>query len=148
MNSVDLIKGKVAKIVDSREMVINVGQHSGVTIDMRFNILSPKRQDIKDPDSQEIIGSIERVKIRVKVTKVHDQISIARTYRKRKVNVGGVGTLPSIDSWRDIIDPPKWIDQTEIIKTRESTLEQIKEQEDYVKIGDLVVQVLGDDDDM
>ena len=146
MSASNLIKGKVAKIVDNQEVVINVGLNDGVRVGMRFDIISPKLEDIADPDSCEIIGSIKRAKNRVKVAQVHDKISIARTYRKKRVNVGGTGTLPTIELWKGLIDPPKWTDQPEMIKTRESTLQE--QAESYVKTGDPIVQVEGDDKDM
>src|SRR5438034_4073982 len=49
------IRGKVARILNARELVINVGLAEGVAIGMYFDVLDPKGEDIKDPDSGEVL---------------------------------------------------------------------------------------------
>src|SRR2546425_9679519 len=85
------IRGKVARILNSRELAINVGATDGVKVGMYFDVLDPKGEDIKDPDSGEVLGSLERPKVRVKVAKVQDHLSVASTYKTFEVNVGGRG---------------------------------------------------------
>ena len=46
------IRGKVARILNSREMVINVGSDSGVAVGMRFEVMDAKGEDILDPDME------------------------------------------------------------------------------------------------
>ena len=38
------IRGKVARILNSREMVINVGSDSGVAVGMRFEVMDAKER--------------------------------------------------------------------------------------------------------
>ena len=45
----DPIRGKVARILNSRDMVINVGSRSGVAVGMRFDVMDAKGEDIRDP---------------------------------------------------------------------------------------------------
>ena len=121
---IEPIRGKVARILNSREVAINRGANHGVEVDMVFNILSTSGSDIKDPDTGEVLGSYERTKVKVKVREVQERISIASTYIKYKTNVGGVGTLG----------------------TEEAMLGELSEEESFVKTGDPVVQVTETDD--
>ena len=144
------IRGRVARILNTRELVINLGSDSGVTPGMYFDVMDPKGTDIEDPDTGDILGSIERSKVRVKVSRVETRLSIAYTYKGKRVNVGGQGGFISGDLSR-ILTPPKWVTKYETLKTQEKTWEDLDEEESYVKIGDPVVQVIdvvGDDTDV
>ena len=143
------IRGKVAQILNTRELAINMGSEDGVTLDMYFDVMNPKGTDIEDPDTGEILGSIERSKVRVKISRVETRLSIASTYKSRKINIGGQGGGHSIGSnlLSQFLAPPKWVTKYETLKTQEKTWEDLDEKESYVKIGDPVVQVIGAVDD-
>jgi hypothetical protein len=135
------IRGKVARLLNSRELAINVGSVDGVVVGMYFEVLDPKGDDIRDPDSGKILGSIDRPKVRIRVVKVQDRLSVASTYKERQINVGGRG--PSIGiGLSDLFMPPKYITKYETLKTDEKTWEDLDEQESYIKTGDPVVQVI------
>ena len=68
-----------------------MGSADGVEVGMYFDVLDPKGEDVKDPDSGEVLGSLDRPKVRVKVTKVQERLSVASTYKTYEVNVGGSG---------------------------------------------------------
>jgi hypothetical protein len=85
------IDGKVAAILNDRELVINKGKNSGVKAGMIFGIL--EEREIEDPDTKEELGSVEIVKIRVKVVDVKPKMSICRTYETYNFNLGGSGQL-------------------------------------------------------
>ena len=87
----DLIRGKVARILNSREIAINVGSDDGVSTGMYFDVMDRNHEDIKDPDTQEVLGSIQRPKIRVRTTVVQEKLSVASTYKTKQVNVGWSG---------------------------------------------------------
>jgi len=141
MNNMDmLIRGKVARILTSRQLVINVGSENGVEIGMKFDVLDPKGDDIKDPDTGEILGSVNRPKVRVEIIEVQNRLSVAQTYKKRTVNIGGSGGFIG-STISDMLKPPKYIETYETLKTTEQTWENISESESYVKTGDPVVQV-------
>ncbi len=133
------IRGKVARILTSRDVVINVGSSSGVVVGMRFEVKDTKGQDVRDPDTGELLGSIERPKVRVEVSKVQERLSVASTYKKFSVNVGGAGVGSSLSH---IFMPPKWVTKYETLKTGEKTWEDLDEEDSYVKTGDPVVQIL------
>ena len=136
------IRGKVAQILNSREMVINVGTDSGVTLGMHFEVLDAKGEDIRDPDTGELLGSVERPKVRVAVSKVQERLSVASTYKKETVNVGGMGLGKISSPFSQIFMPAEIETRYETLKTEEKTWEDLDEEDSYVKIGDPVVQVL------
>lgn len=137
-----LIRGKVARILNSREVAINRGSKDGVREGMYFDILDPVSEDIEDPDTGEVLGSISRPKVRVKVTRVEDKLCVASTYKSRKVNIGGTGRGFGFDTgFAKALMPPEWVVKHETLKTKETTWESLDEKESYVKTGDPVVQV-------
>ena len=73
------IEGKIAKILNTRELILNRGSDDGVTVDMQFVVLEP-RMDIIDPETNEPLGELEREKIRVRVFETHPKFSLARTF--------------------------------------------------------------------
>ena len=82
------IRCKVAAIVSDRELVINAGSVQGVEPGMVFDVKGSL--DVVDPDSEELLETIEVTKVSVKVSRVTDKVAVARTFK----NVGpGVGPL-------------------------------------------------------
>ncbi len=79
MTTARAIKGKVAKIMNERELALNRGADAGVQEGMRFQVLQPEVV-IEDPDTKEQLGILQREKIKVKVVEVHPKYSIAQTY--------------------------------------------------------------------
>ena len=132
------IRGRVARVLNSREIAINKGSTDGIQIGMIFKILSPKGSEIKDPETGEMLGSVELVKTSVKVTDVQERISVASTYRSHRINVGGRGLLFS-----SLFEPPKWEIHYETLKIDEANIEELDEEDAIVHTGDPVVQDLG-----
>ena len=141
----DLIRGKVARILNSREIAINVGSDDGVSPGMYFDVMDQNSEDVRDPDTQEVLGSIRRPKIRVKITMVQKKLSLASTYKTRRVNVGGLGI--EFTGLSRVLMPPKWVTKHETLKTEEKTWENLEEEKSYVKTGDPVVQVIETEDE-
>jgi len=141
-----LLRGKVARILDSRNLVINIGSQQGVKIGMYFDVMDPKGDDIRDPDTNEILGSVERPKVRVRITDVQDKLSVASTYKKTTINIGGKGTAISF-GFAEYLMPPKWVTKYETLKTDETTWEDLNEEESRVKSGDPVSQVTTEADE-
>ena len=77
--SIEPLEGKVAQILNDRELVINRGSNDGVEFGMKFKIV--ESLTILDPDTSEELGSIERENIRVKVIDVQPAFAIAQTYQ-------------------------------------------------------------------
>lgn len=128
----DRIEGKVAQLIDTQSLVINRGSEHGVGVGMRFAVLNPRGAEIKDPDTNEVIGSVELEKVIVKVVRVETRLAVARTFRTFRT--GGMW-LPSISGTR-----------RETLRTDQTTYrEELDPKDSYVKVGDPVVQVLGDE---
>ena len=131
------IRGKVARVLNSREVAINKGSDDGVKIGMIFKILSTKGSEIKDPDTGEPLGSVDLVKTSVKVTVVQERITVASTYRSHRVNVGGRGLALA-----GLFEPPKWETRVETLRIDEAAIEDLDEEDAIVHTGDPVVQDL------
>jgi len=135
------ITGKVAMILNTRELAINIGKKDGVKVDMIFKILSPKSISIKDPDTKKIIGSIKREKTRVKAIEVNDDYTICRTYRTKTIE--GINAMVSMFSY---LSGSRTI--TESLKAEDSERPTpLTEEESYVKIGDIVESIYDVDAD-
>lgn len=139
------IRGRVARVLNSREIAINRGEEHGVTEGMRFAVLSDAGENIEDPESGEILGSVYRAKIEVKIVTVKARLSIGRTFKVNRRNVGGQG-IGAMALGR-AFEPPKWVEEHETLKTEETTWEDIDESESFVHTGDPVEQVLENADD-
>jgi hypothetical protein len=126
-----LVSGKVARILNSQELVINRGRVDGVRVGMVFAVLDPKAEDVKDPDTGEVLGSVNRPKTYVKVVDVEERLAVAQTFRK----FGGGGAL-GLTGVAALFGPREPV--LESLKTTESTWEDLDESESYVKTGDPV----------
>jgi hypothetical protein len=137
--STTLIKGKVASVINIRDIALNIGEAQGVKEGMVFAVLSPKGERIVDPDTRETIGSFPIEKVRVKVYRVGERASLARTFKVQKRPL----VRPSYPDFSSIFDPrlPSEAPQTLKVEDR-PYLEEIDEAESYVKVGDPVVQVV------
>ena len=141
------IRGKVARVLNTREIAINVGTEHGVTVGMYFDVMDAEASDIIDPDTKEVLGSIERPKIRMKITYIQEKLSVASTYKSKCVNVGGTGpkysaVLEDALSLTSLsLTPPRWVKKYETLEKTEETPTSFDEKDSKVKTGDLVVQV-------
>ena len=136
------IRGKVARVLNEREIAINRGTANGVTIGMYFDVMDVHNENIIDPDTDEVLGPIERSKVRVEVTHVQEKLSVAKTYRGKQVNIGGSGGLGSLGPFARALMPSEWITKYETLKKTGETVSELDEENSYVNIGDLVVQVI------
>lgn len=144
----EVIRGKVARVLNSRELVINRGRVNGVKNGMRFAILESSGGVIEDPDTGEELGTVQRPKIQVEVSQVGERASIARTYRSRTVNVGGSGYTMGGDIAR-LFSPPRYEQRPETLKASDAEWEPLSEWQSIVKVGDPVIQInVGDEDEI
>lgn len=70
-----MIEGKVAKIIDDTDIVVNVGEEDGVERDMEF-IVYEIGDVIEDPDTGEALGNVEHVKARVEPKHIQEEITV------------------------------------------------------------------------
>jgi hypothetical protein len=76
------IEGKVAKILDDRTLILNVGHAHGVAQGMVFCIYAPV-EEVKDPDTGEPLGAWEAVKGYVQATHPQERLTVCRSYVPR-----------------------------------------------------------------
>jgi hypothetical protein len=134
-----MIRGQVARVLTTRELVINRGNADGVGVGMRFAVLDPKADNIRDPETGEVLGSVSRPKVNVEVTRVEKRLSLAATYRTRRVNVGGQGA--GISALGKLFEPPEYVDEFDTFKASDQSWQELDESESFVKVGDPVVQL-------
>ncbi|MBC9719517.1 hypothetical protein H9Y04_44165 [Streptomyces sp. TRM66268-LWL] len=80
--------GRIIKIVNEREVLINLGAADGVRKGMVFSVRSPEPDDVHDPETGELLGTFSPPKTYVKVTEVHDRFCVAATYRDQHSAAG------------------------------------------------------------
>ena len=124
------IEGKVAKILNSREVVINKGASDGVRIGMKFNI-QEHGINIIDPDSKEQLGCLTRSKITVEAVDVKPRFSIARTFEPYQEMIDLVSNSPYVE--------PRYV--TRVKKIQDSAGDDSREGFVSVSVGDAVIQL-------
>jgi hypothetical protein len=125
------LRGKVAALLNERELVINLGTRDGVRPKMRFRVLAAQPFEVPDPDSGEPLGVIVREKVRVQVVEIHANLSICSTYEALR---SGRAVTPL----RDVLDQPT----VRTLRTSDRRhIPPITPAESYVRIGDVVEEV-------
>lgn len=124
-----LIEGMGAGVLSARELAINIGANDGVKNGMKFKILAEEPAVVRDPGTDEVLGSVDREKARVRIVETQEKFSIGRTY----------DTAEALSGLEDVFH--------QVIKARRSDyLPPLSEQESYVKKGDKVVRLQEDDE--
>lgn len=128
----------MAQILNERELVINRGRNDGVTRGMRFAVLAATPTEVVDPDSKEILGTVDREKIRVEARLVEDKFAVCSTYETKVV-----GGNPFADMFANPLlgGPRREVPKT-LRASGESFPAPISESESYVKVGDRVRQIV------
>lgn len=129
------IRGKVAEVVSDREVILNRGSEHGVRPGMYFAILDPDAVGITDPETGEPLGDIKVVKIVVRATDVAPKITLARTFRTRRVNVGGTGAL-GLSGFARAMQEPEYIEQVEKLTLDRNSPRKIDPNDSVVGRGD------------
>ena len=141
------IRGKVARVLNDREIALNVGTVNGVSTGMYFDVVDTQYENILDPDTKEVLGSFERPKVRVKVTYVQEKVAIATTFRYRSESMKSVipKGFDNLGPFARSLMPSGMLTQYETLK-KEGRLgpepKELDEEDSYVRTGDPVVQVI------
>ena len=124
------LEGKVARILNSRELAINKGSDAGVEKGMEFKVVE-STMDIVDPDTEEPLGSITRVKVRIRISEVQPRFSIGRTYEiyHTYLDHRPLGLSASRQE----------VAKVKLLRTKDP--HNFYEESGYVEVGDLVVQL-------
>lgn len=121
------IEGKITNIIDDMTVAINRGSNHGVEKGMKFTV-GGQEIKIQDPDTNEELGSLTYIKVRIEVTKVYEKFSLARSYET---------------VYQSPLPFPSYF--TSRVVTKKLPLETIPEFEKNVQIGDTVVQIKEED---
>ncbi len=113
---------KIVKIIDERMVVVNAGKYDVREGDI-LRIIVPSAEKIIDPDSGEILGSLDYIKARIKVKNVYDRMCIC-------TNEKTYGTIIEIANGEPRPKPLD-VDLTEVSGGYDS-------QSSVIKIGDIV----------
>lgn len=76
------ISAKVAKLISGDELVINKGKRDGVQVGMLFTIKDERLDNIVDPDTGESLGSIDRPKVVIRITRLGDRAALGRRHEE------------------------------------------------------------------
>jgi hypothetical protein len=146
--TVTKLSGKVAEVLNERQLVINIGARDGVEAGMRFAVLGAKPIIIHDPDTGEELDALDPEKIRVQATVVRERVAICETYRSRVVRTGG-GIFSSSLDWANLFSPSVRRREYETLRHDDLTAipPPVDPTDSYVKPGDRVVQVVDPDED-
>lgn len=108
-----MIRAKVAKIVSEDELVINKGEFDGVEPGMIFAVKDERLEDIVDPDTGEDLGSIDRPKIFIVMTRIGERAALGKRYEPsnlRSLLGGGFQAYRP----RGILSSEDWDERVEI----------------------------------
>ena len=137
-----LIESKVAKILNNRELVINRGSDHGVEQGMKFKIMGS--EVIRDPDTDEELGLIEREVIRVKAVDVQPRFAVAQTYQTYQIGSDfAQRTAQSIETALATLARP--VTKVRTIRTDKSASELTTDAWAFVQVSDGVIE-LGEDE--
>ena len=138
------IVGKVARISSDRELIINRGSEHGVETGMIFRVKGADIE-VKDPDTQEVLGQVSRIKVLVRVEELSKRFCIARTFRSHTVNVGGTYTS-GLSSLSQMLQPPKFETRVETLRRDPASDTTMSAAQSVVSVGDRVETA--DDEDL
>jgi hypothetical protein len=126
------LEGRIAQLLNERELVINIGSEAGVKQGMKFAVMSESPLEIRDPITHEVLDSVDREKVRVEAHEVRPKISICRTYRVRYTE-GLQLAMPFLRPAREI---------PETLRADDASFPPpLDPAESYVKINDRVIFV-------
>lgn len=135
---VERLTGRVATILNARELAIDIGEEKGVDLKMRFAVLSGEPIEIRDPTTNEVLDTFDREKVRVEVTEVRKLVAICQTYRTKLIPGSTLSEM--IVGGISMFQPPRKVRETLSIKDADLPL-PLSEEESFVKVGDRVVEL-------
>lgn len=129
---------RVAEIFNDREIALAGGTADGLNVDDVLRIVSPDAHEIRDPETNEVLGEIVHTKAVVRVYEVKERFALARTFRTRRVNVGGSSAF---SGFGNIFEAPKYETKVETLRRDRTKGSPINEVDSIVSVGDLAEKV-------
>lgn len=96
MNKTLVLKGRIARILDRRTFVINLGSDHGVRTGTTF-VVQGEPEEIRDPETNEVLGTLVRSKGELTVAQVMPTMSIASPKPRYKAPDFFSGWYPSFE---------------------------------------------------
>jgi hypothetical protein len=127
-----LLRGKVAKLLNVREVALNIGATHGVKEGMKFHVLNRNAGEIVDPDTNKVLGRLTLPKVELTVNFVAEDFSVAEVVGTRtRVGFG----IPSF-----------FYEQTTfnaltLKRGDHPGVEEIDPKDSIVQVGDPVVEI-------
>jgi hypothetical protein len=84
-------QAKVAAVISAWEVVLNVGRSDGVKADDIATVF--RAIEIKDPDTGNVIGTVRRPRLRLRVREVQDKLCVAQTYEMVAPEASTISTI-------------------------------------------------------
>src|SRR4051794_17442712 len=108
------LEGRVAEVLNERELVVNIGSTAGVKRGMRFAVLAATALVVRDPDTGAELGTIDREKIRVEATEVEPRFAVCATYEKTVTGreLLGMQSLATITAMTEMFQPRREVYKT------------------------------------
>lgn len=135
---------KVVDILTDRELALNAGATDGLAVGDVMRILPSAPRRITDPETGEVLGEVAQAKAVVRIYEVQERFCLARTFRSRRVNVGGQG-LGSAGVFGRMFEAPKYETRVETLRRDASKGSPIDPEDSVVEIGDVAEKVDAED---
>lgn len=117
---------KVAKIISTKQIVINAGKKDGIKVGDELEIVDQYGASVRDPDTGELLGTLDMPKGKVIVSTIYEKMAIADA---PKINITSSNTnILGIATQADLNVDPKQITGTENISNKP------------IQIGDIVIK--------
>lgn len=129
------VEGRVAQVLDERRLVLNRGRVDGVQVGMRFEVKAGAPVEIRDPETDEVLDVIDRVKVRVEATEVRERITVCTTYEYRHI-----GAALGLDL--DTVLGPRRKTPVTIQPERSVALPPLDPEQAYIRKGDRAIQIV------
>ena len=117
---------KVIKIISDKRIVINAGKNEVQTGDI-LRVIEKNSEEIVDPDTNEVLGTLDYIKATITVDYVYEHMSICKNIETKTVNA---------------LDPFETLRQREVTSPLNVNLSQITGgyniDNKLIEIGDLV----------
>jgi hypothetical protein len=69
------LSGRIIRILDNTTVIVNLGSSDGITSETVFSVLG-EPEDVVDPETTEVLGTVSIVKGRVRAKSVSDKFTI------------------------------------------------------------------------
>lgn len=135
MSDEKAITGKVAEVISDREVILNKGSADGVREGMYFKILDPNAFNVVDPDTNEVLGGLKRVKVALVAKQVAERLTLATTFRTTTVNIGG-NLNTGFESVARSLTAPRYVERVERLRYDPNAARPISEKDSIVAKGD------------